>query len=139
MALFNDICSWLGYKGLYALLGASLVVIVVTNLTIKTSSNLFLLSVYDFVNMVIFLGLVAACYFLAYVCPDISSYGFLGVAPTIFVAAGVALILFNIRAPLFTDTGFNVGMHLIMPLVLALMMALAIYPILLLFKKLSGS
>jgi hypothetical protein len=135
MALFKDIFSWLGDKGLFALLGASLVVILVTNITIKTRANLIVLSLYDFINMAMLLGLAAGYYFLSFVCKDLSSYGFFGVAPTVFFAAAPTLILFFVRAPLFTDTKFSIAEHIVLPLAAALMMALLIYPFLLMAKR----
>jgi hypothetical protein len=128
MSLLSDMWSWLGYRGLFALFGAAITIIVVTNFTIKIGSNLLIISVYDFVNIAAFIVLISLLYFIAYVCSDVSVYRFFGVFSVVSISSAIPLVLFYVRAPLFTDAKFNFFSHLVMPLTLALMAALITYP-----------
>ncbi|WP_203230953.1 hypothetical protein, partial [Agromyces humi] len=120
--------NWLGQKGLFVLVGGALAIILITNLTMKTSANLFIVSAYDLINMIAFIHLAMIFYFVFYVCADLSAYRYFGVFTVVIIFSAIPLVLFGIRIPLFTETKFHLLFHLVVPLALALMMAILSYP-----------
>jgi hypothetical protein len=138
MQLFGDFWGWLGQKGIYAIAGASFLIILVTNFTLKYKGNLLVISIYDFLNMAIFIGLAVCLYFISYICADLDQYGFFKVFKTVFFLAAPSMLLFIMRSPLFLNVNFNIFEHVAIPVLLALMISLMAFPVASVARKFIG-